>query len=394
VTDWVVVGGGSAGCVVARRLADAPGHRVTLIEAGAEGRPEDERGASFFDAVAQPGRSFPGPFVRGRGLGGSSVVNGMIATPGDARQYESWGWRDAAAALDRVLVPLETPGDDELGPLDRALLAAAPDATLTPLTRRGRHRVTSADAYLAARPPGLRIMTEATVAAVRLEGRQATGVVLADGSTVKGDAVVVSAGAIGSPALLARSGVEASGLGGGLRNHPAVPITLTIADRVDVDVHGLVTASLLLRGDIQVHPLNHVGSGNDRVAMLLVVLMNPTGEGHVHSAHGEPVVEVEVTADDRRRLTQGVDLARELLAHPAFVALVNDVAVGEPPAGVFHATSTCAMGRVVDDRGAVLGYRGLYVVDASVFPDIPATNPYLPTLMLAERLAATLAATA
>jgi choline dehydrogenase-like flavoprotein len=52
------------------------------------------------------------------------------------------------------------------------------------------------------------------------------------------------------------------------------------------------------------------------------------------------------------------------------------------------------MGRVVDDRGAVLGYRGLYVVDASVFPDIPATNPYLPTLMLAERLAATLAATA
>ena len=49
------------------------------------------------------------------------------------------------------------------------------------------------------------------------------------------------------------------------------------------------------------------------------------------------------------------------------------------------------MGRVVDDSGAVIGYRDLYVVDASVFPDIPTTNPYLPTLMLAERLASRLA---
>jgi choline dehydrogenase-like flavoprotein len=119
VTDWVVVGGGTAGCVVARRLADTPGHRVTLVEAGSEWPRHGGRGASFFDALAEPGRTYAGPFVRGRGLGGSSAVNGMIATPGDPGQYESWGWVDAAAALDRVLVPRERPGRDELGPLDR-----------------------------------------------------------------------------------------------------------------------------------------------------------------------------------------------------------------------------------------------------------------------------------
>ena len=395
MTHWVVVGGGSAGCVVARRLADTPGHRVTLIEAGSVWSRDERRSASFFDALGEPGRVFPGSFVRGRGLGGSSAVNGMLATPGDARQYESWGWLDAPAALDRVLVPRELPGGDELGPLDRALLAAAPDAALAPLTQRGRHRVTSADAYLATHPADLEIVTDATVAAVTHDGRRARGVVLADGTTVEGDAVVVAAGAIGSPALLARSGVEVAGLGDGLRNHPAVPVTVTLARGVEVDAHGLVTASLLHRGDIQVLPLNHLGPASDGVAMLLVVLMTPTGRGQVGAGADEPAVEVEVEVevsdDDRRRLSDGVELARELLAHQAFRSLATDVSVGEPPAGVFHATSTCAMGRVVDGGGAVIGYRDLYVVDASVFPDIPATNPHLPTLMLAERMAARLA---
>ena len=149
------------------------------------------------------------------------------------------------------------------------------------------------------RPPNLRIMTDATVAAVNLDGRRATGVVLGDGTTVEGDAVVVAAGAIGSPALLARSGVEVGGLGDGLRNHPAVPVTLTLADGVDVDGHGLVTATLLRRGDIQVHPLNHLGPDTDGLAMLLVVLMAPTGFGRVRPGDGEPVVELEISDDDR-----------------------------------------------------------------------------------------------
>ena len=53
-----------------------------------------------------------------------------------------------------------------------------------------------------------------------------------------------------------------------------------------------------------------------------------------------------------------------------------------------HASSTCAMGRVVDRDGAVIGYERLYVCDASVFPSIPDVNTHLPTTMLAERLVA------
>jgi choline dehydrogenase-like flavoprotein len=391
MTHWVVVGGGSAGCVVARRLAETPGHRVTLVEAGPGVPPDRMRGPSFFDALAEPGRVYPGSFTRGRGLGGSSAVNGMIATPGDLNQYRAWGWHDVTAALDRVLVPRHPAADDELGPLDRALLSAAPDAAPAPLNRRGRRRVTAVDAYLAAPLPDLHVVTGSTVTQIALTGRRAVGVEVTDGTTIDGDAVVVAAGAVGSPVLLARSGVEAAGLGEGLCNHPAVPITLRLAAGMAVDEHGLVTATLLRRGDVQVHPLSHLGPGSDGIAMLLVVLMTPTGRGRVRPDEGEPAVDIPLSADDRLRLNDAVDLALDLLARPAFRPLVAEVSVGEPPAGVYHATSTCAMGVVVDDAGAVVGYRGIYVVDASVFPDIPATNPYLPTLMLAERLAVRLA---
>jgi choline dehydrogenase-like flavoprotein len=375
MTNWVVVGAGSAGCVVARRLADTPGHVVTLVEAGPGKLPDRMRGASFFDALAEPGWVYPEPFVRGRGVGGSGAVNGMLATRGDVGQYEKWGWLDAADAFGRILVPCEIASDSELGPLDRALLEAAPDATLVPLTRRGGRRVTAADAYLATPPSTLTVHADAPVARIVFVGRRAVSVELADGRFLDGDAVIAAAGALGSPALLAGSGVEVSGLGAGPRNHPAVPVTLRLAAGVGVDDHGLVTATLLRRGDVQVVPLNHLGPGNDRVAMLQIVLMTP-------SEHED---------GDRPRLTAAVELARELLAHAALRRVVTDVSVGEPPAGVYHATSTCAMGSVVDDAGAVAGYDGLYVVDASVFPEIPSTNPYLPTLMLAERLAARLA---
>ncbi len=129
-----------------------------------------------------------------------------------------------------------------------------------------------------------------------------------------------------------------------------------------------MTACLLRRGDVQVQALNHLGPTTPGHAMLLVAAMG---------------------AD---RLDAGLALARELLAHPAFTELVDDVTIGDSPAGIYHATSTCPMGTVVDDDGLVVGTDNVHVVDASVFPDIPSTNTYLPTLMLAERLAARLVA--
>ncbi len=79
----------------------------------------------------------------------------------------------------------------------------------------------------------------------------------------------------------------------------------------------------------------------------------------------------------------------DLLAAPAFADLLDGYEVAAP-GGVHHGTSTCRMGEVVDDDGLVVGFANVHAVDASVFPDIPRANTYVPTLMLAERLAARL----
>ena len=99
---WVVVGGGRRPAASSPDAWPRAGHDVTLVEAGSGVPP------ASFSTRAGPAL-FPGPFARGRGLGGSGAVNGMLATAGDLGQYERWGWTDAGDALARVRVPLEIP---------------------------------------------------------------------------------------------------------------------------------------------------------------------------------------------------------------------------------------------------------------------------------------------
>ena len=401
MTGWVVVGAGAAGCVVAARLAERRNDHVTLVEAGSAAAPPAIHGDSFLAAVAAPGWTFPEPFTRGRGLGGSGAVNGMVADAGDPAQYAAWGWEDAPSALERVRVPVTLAADHELGPIDGALLTAAPDARRLLLTRRDGRRVTPADAYLTDVPPGrLDVRTDRAAKRIELRGRRAVGVRLAGDELVEGDRIVLAAGALGSPALLLRSGIDTPGIGDGLQNHPGLPVVLRLRTGVAADVDGLAASTGLRRGDVEVLALNHLGAEAPGLASLLVVLLMPTGRGHVTldpaaAENGGGVTAHQVlSAEDHAALGSGVATVHALLSHPAFGHLVDDVEVGAAPASVFHPTSTCAMGTVVDDDGAVLGYEALHVVDASVFPSIPAGFTYLPTLMLAERMAGRLAALA
>lgn len=406
---WVIAGAGSAGIVLASRLAARRDHEVVLLESGSS-TPASTTGSSFFDVLAEPGRTFddltavrvdgqaPAGYRRGRGLGGSGAVNAMVALRGGPFDADH-----------RLHTELADPA--ELGAVDRALLDAAPDATRVPLTRRHGRRITAAECYSL---DPVEVRGNAHVDRVLLDGTRAVGVRLADGSELAADRVVVSAGAIHSPAVLLRSGVDVPGIGMGLKDHPSAPITLALRPDSTADPSSLAAATLLQRGPVQVLPLNHVGRTATGYGLLLPALMRVRSEGSVTLASDDPWEQPTVSfrmlshPDDVHGMVDAVEVALELLRHPSFERILHAVYVDDAGTGIdllnsreriaewlpghvgdyVHASSTCRMGVVVDELCRVIDHEGLYVCDASVFPDIPEVNTHIPTVMLAETMAA------
>ena len=265
--DYVIVGAGSAGCVLANRLTEDPGTRVILLEAGGKDtNPYIHIPAGYMKLLDHPtltwgfkadkasglnGREIPYP--RGRVLGGSSSINGMIYIRSQPEDYDHWaqmgnrGW-DAAGTFPyfRKAENWDGPADDvhaKGGPLftsqnrDKpALCEAAIEAgqqmgweyrrDLNDLphdlgdhvgwvqqTRGGRFRASAARSYLrpAMRRPNLQVVTNAMVHRLVLDGKRATGVEFSRGGKTEfanaNAEVILAAGAIGSPHLLQLSGI-------------------------------------------------------------------------------------------------------------------------------------------------------------------------------------------
>jgi choline dehydrogenase len=257
--DFVVVGAGSAGALLAARLAADGKHSVAIVEAGPPGRDPllsvplltgwFLRGDKYTWAFeTEPQKQLDGrrlKWPRGKLVGGSGAINGMVWVRGLASDYEHWaqtGLRDWSwEKVEPVYKKLETePSDDgrkALGieqpewwtPLYDAYLSAAetagygrthdfngPDPMGAGRYRfniRGGRRASTARAYLkpAAARGALRLITDAEVLRLTFDGMRCTGVILRHGGAerlVKARReVIVCAGTVGSPHLLLRSGV-------------------------------------------------------------------------------------------------------------------------------------------------------------------------------------------
>jgi choline dehydrogenase/5-(hydroxymethyl)furfural/furfural oxidase len=439
----VVVGAGSAGCVLAARLSERPDVHVTLLEAGPDHRsgdtPPEIAGPSFRAAVELPGRSWPDllatrartqaprPYARGRGVGGSSAINAMVALTGRPEDYdewearhgcEGWGWRDLGPCFARSRLVLHRAERHEWGAVNRALAEAIPEAAAGVLLTRSAagRRVSVNDAYLepARARPNLEVRGSALVDRILWAGRRAVGVRLADGTEIAADTVVVAAGAIHSPALLLRSGVDTPGVGENLHDHPSFPITLarrepadtaslpiatlaTVSSGVAVTVDGAVRDGV---DDLQLLPMEHVDASTPGLALLMAAVMRTVSRGSVALVSHDPLVDPAVSFDllsderDRAPLEAAIDAAERVLGHPAMRAVAEPLPYDRSAEGVsaalgdyVHAAGTCAMGTVVDPRCRVRGYERLLVCDASVMPEAPRANTHWPVVAMAERLA-------
>jgi choline dehydrogenase len=501
-TDYVIVGAGSAGCALAARLSEDPDVRVTVLEAGG---PDTAEAISVpaawptlwgtevdwaYETTPQQGSSGQvHQWPRGRVLGGSSSLNGMVYIRANPQDWDVWayegcaGWDYASLlpvmkrmehvpegdpAFRGVGGPIEPRPAAKPNPISVAFVDAAREqgypvtddfngerfegAGFHDLLIKDGRRTSAAATYLhpASGRPNLDVVTGAHVAKVLTAGDRCTGVeYVQDGAThqlLVEREVILSGGAIDSPAILLRSGigpaadldelglesvVDLPGVGRNLHDHLLMGVLWEAKQPVPPPEYNLAESSMFLRSDpdkvapdlhfmfihVPFHlPTYSVPEGSWTIA---VGLVRPASRGSLRlrsaSLEDKPLIDPAYLTQeaDVEAMVRGTKLARKLAGAAAFdpwrgpevlpgEAVQTDAEIEDfvrHAAGTYyHPVGTCRMGvgpdAVVDPSLRVRGVRGLRVADASVMPSIVSANTNTAAMIIGERAADLVRATA